>query len=207
MAAHPMSTPPPLIVDLERVASLGPVRAAETVEAREPGARPRQLVGQPASQGIASGPCRVVGGLDDIGRFRAGEVLVCDAIQPMMTHLVPLAVAVVERRGGMLIHGAIIARELGIPCVNGVRDAARLLTRHRGHGRWLPGHRHRGRGRVRPGVRRRTADSKPIRQEAMVFRGRRMSGVAHRLCALPEIVHILVRQRSHGGHKVATCGW
>ena len=44
----------------------------------------------------------------------------CDAIQPMMTHLVPLACAIVERRGGMLIHGAIIARELGIPCVNGV---------------------------------------------------------------------------------------
>ena len=27
----------------------------------------------------------------------------------------------------MLIHGAIIARELGIPCVNGVRDAAEIL--------------------------------------------------------------------------------
>ena len=52
----------------------------------------------------------------------------CDAIQPMMTHLVPLACAVVERRGGMLIHGAIIARELGIPCVNGVPDAVELLS-------------------------------------------------------------------------------
>ena len=51
---------------------------------------------------------------DDIQGFRAGEVLVCDAIQPMMTHLVPLAAAIVERRGGMLIHGAIIVREMGI---------------------------------------------------------------------------------------------
>jgi len=33
----------------------------------------------------------------------------------------------VERRGGMLIHGAIIARELGIPCVNGVPNVADLL--------------------------------------------------------------------------------
>jgi pyruvate,water dikinase len=55
-------------------------------------------------------------------------VLVCDAIQPMMTHVVPLAAAVIERRGGMLIHGAIIARELGIPCVNGVPDAADVLN-------------------------------------------------------------------------------
>jgi pyruvate,water dikinase len=44
-----------------------------------------------------------------------------------MTHLVPLAGAIVERRGGMLIHGAIIARELGIPCVNGVRNAGDIL--------------------------------------------------------------------------------
>jgi pyruvate,water dikinase len=45
----------------------------------------------------------------------------------MVTHLVPLAAAVVERRGGMLIHGAIIARELGLPCVNGVAGAIELL--------------------------------------------------------------------------------
>jgi pyruvate,water dikinase len=44
-----------------------------------------------------------------------------------MTHLVSLASAIVERRGGMLIHGAIIARELGIPCVNGVAGATELL--------------------------------------------------------------------------------
>ena len=76
---------------------------------------PRQLVGQPASPGLASGRvCRITAGAD-IGRFRAGNVLVCDAIQPMMTHLVPLAAAVVERRGGMLIHGAIIARGTGDP--------------------------------------------------------------------------------------------
>jgi phosphohistidine swiveling domain-containing protein len=88
---------------------------------------PRQLVGQPASPGLASGKvCRITAGAD-IGRFRAGDVLVCDAIQPMMTHLVPLAAAAVERRGGMLIHGAIIARELGIPCVNGVARAVEPL--------------------------------------------------------------------------------
>jgi pyruvate,water dikinase len=44
-----------------------------------------------------------------------------------MTHLVPLASAIVERRGGMLIHGAIIARELGIPCVNGISNATNVI--------------------------------------------------------------------------------
>jgi pyruvate,water dikinase len=83
-------------------------------------ARPRQLVGQPAAPGMASGPARHVRTPDDLGSFRRGDVLLCDAIQPNMTHLVPLAGGIVERRGGMLIHGAIIARELGVPCVNGV---------------------------------------------------------------------------------------
>ena len=94
---------------------------------RVPGEVPRQLVGQPAAHGLATGNVRVIRGPQDLGNFHAGEVLVCDAIQPMMTHLVPLAAAVVERRGGMLIHGAIIARELGIPCVNGVANVVDLL--------------------------------------------------------------------------------
>jgi pyruvate,water dikinase len=88
---------------------------------------PRQLIGQPAAPGLETGKVRCIRSSDDLGRFQAGEVLVCDAIQPMMTHLVPLASAIVERRGGMLIHGAIIARELGIPCVNGVPGVVDLL--------------------------------------------------------------------------------
>ena len=89
---------------------------------------PRQLVGQPAAPGLATGAVRRVKGPDSFAGFQSGEVLVCDAIQPMMTHLVPLAAAVVERRGGMLIHGAIIARELGVPCVNGIVDVMELLA-------------------------------------------------------------------------------
>ena len=53
--------------------------------------------------------------------------MVCDAIEPNMTLVVPMAAAIVERRGGMLIHGAIIAREYGIPCVTGVPDATRAV--------------------------------------------------------------------------------
>ena len=90
--------------------------------------KPRQLVGQPASPGIASGTARIVQNIKDLKDFKFGEVLICDAIQPTMTHIVPLASGIVERRGGMLIHGAIIARELNIPCVNGVADAAALIS-------------------------------------------------------------------------------
>jgi pyruvate,water dikinase len=85
--------------------------------------RPRQLLGQPAGPGVATGPARVVVDPSDLFEFKRGEILVCDAVDPNMTLVVPLSAGIVERRGGMLIHGAIIAREYGIPCVTGVPEA------------------------------------------------------------------------------------
>jgi pyruvate,water dikinase len=87
----------------------------------------RQLVGQPAGPGVCSGPARVLDGASALTEFRRGEVLVCDAIEPNMTFLAPLAAAIIERRGGMLIHGAIIAREYSIPCVTGIPEATRII--------------------------------------------------------------------------------
>jgi pyruvate,water dikinase len=89
--------------------------------------KPRQLIGQPAGPGISKGKARVIQQHSDLANFKHGEVLVCDAVDPNMTFVVPLASAVVERRGGMLIHGAIIAREYGLPCVTGIPDATALI--------------------------------------------------------------------------------
>lgn len=87
----------------------------------------RQIRGQPAGPGLTTGKARVIAGSKDLKAFQAGEVLVCDAIDPTMTFIVPMASAVVERRGGMLIHGAIIAREYGIPCVTGIPDVTNAV--------------------------------------------------------------------------------
>ena len=92
------------------------------------GVKARQIIGQPAGPGVATGQAVIVSKAEDSLNFKAGNALVCDAIQPTMTHIVPLACAIVERRGGMLIHGAIIARELGIPCVNGVAEATEQIV-------------------------------------------------------------------------------
>ena len=84
-------------------------------------------MGQPAGPGLAQGPARVVATPQDLKAFQSGEILICDAVDPNMTFVVPLAAAVVERRGGMLIHGAIIAREYGLPCVTGVPEVMQFV--------------------------------------------------------------------------------
>jgi pyruvate,water dikinase len=45
----------------------------------------------------------------DLADFAQGDIQVYHAVDSNMTFVVPLAAAVVERRGGMLIHGAITA--------------------------------------------------------------------------------------------------
>jgi pyruvate,water dikinase len=112
------------------------ISAPDTVPPKGPGtrmtekefrSRARQITGQPAGPGIARGRARVVADASDLHLFKAGDVLVCDAVDPSITFIVPLAAAIVERRGGMLIHGAIIAREYGIACVTGIPDATSLI--------------------------------------------------------------------------------
>jgi phosphohistidine swiveling domain-containing protein len=55
-------------------------------------------------------------------------VLVTRQTDPGWGPIFPLISGLVIERGGMLSHGAIIAREFGIPSVVGVKDATRLIA-------------------------------------------------------------------------------
>ena len=103
-------------------------RKPEAVGVKNRRVVPRQLIGQPAGAGLATGRARVIWKAEDLFAFKKGEILVCDAVDPNMTFVVPMASAIVERRGGMLIHGAIIAREYGLPCVTGIPDADKIIS-------------------------------------------------------------------------------
>ncbi len=89
--------------------------------------KPRQLVGQPSSTGAVTARARVIKGLEDFKEVKQGEILVFDAVQPQMTFIISLAGGIIERRGGMLVHSSIIAREMNIPAVNGVSSATELI--------------------------------------------------------------------------------
>jgi pyruvate,water dikinase len=85
------------------------------------------LRGSPASPGVVSGTARVI--LSPIGaRLEPGEILVAPSTDPGWTPLFLTAGALVMEMGGMMSHGAVVAREYGIPAVVGVTGATAQIT-------------------------------------------------------------------------------
>ena len=84
-------------------------------------------------------------------RLDPGEILVAPSTDPGWTPLFLTAGGLVMEMGGPNSHGAVVAREYGIPAVVGVPDAT-VADRHRAqhHGRRRRRHRGAG-GRVQPG--------------------------------------------------------
>jgi phosphohistidine swiveling domain-containing protein len=97
-------------------------------ETELPAATDGGIRGTPASPGIARGIARVI--LTPVGaRLEPGEVLVAPSTDPGWTPLFLTAGALVMEMGGMMSHGAVVAREYGIPAVVGVPDATgRIAT-------------------------------------------------------------------------------
>ncbi|HVH23479.1 MAG TPA: PEP/pyruvate-binding domain-containing protein, partial [Pseudonocardia sp.] len=80
------------------------------------------LAGSPASAGTVTGPARVV--LDPVGaHLEPGEILVAPSTDPGWTPLFLTAGGLVMEMGGSNSHGAVVAREYGIPAVVGVPEA------------------------------------------------------------------------------------
>jgi rifampicin phosphotransferase len=85
------------------------------------------LVGTPASSGRITGSARVI--LDPVGaHLEPGEILVAPSTDPGWTPLFLTAGGLVMEMGGANSHGAVVAREYGIPAVVGVPDATHLIA-------------------------------------------------------------------------------
>lgn len=90
------------------------------------------LVGLPVSTGVVEGRARVI--LDmAAATLEAGDILVTAYTDPSWTPLFVAIRGLVTEVGGMMTHGAVIAREYGLPAVVGVQDATRLIS----DGAWI----------------------------------------------------------------------
>lgn len=85
------------------------------------------LVGEIGAPGRAVGTARIVTGPHDFERVRTGDVLIAVYTDPGWTTVLERAAGLVLEAGGVLSHGAIVARELGIPALVGVADATRAI--------------------------------------------------------------------------------
>ena len=107
----------PRVIDDAAIESLGLPPAHEIAESYD---------AYELSAGIAAGPVRIVTSPRDAGELGQDYVLVCRSTDPAWTPLFVNAAALVLECGGALSHGAIVAREMGIPAVV-LNDATNLL--------------------------------------------------------------------------------
>jgi pyruvate,water dikinase len=86
------------------------------------------LTGAAVSPGVIRGRARVLLDPQTDEPLEPGEVLVCRTTDPSWASAMMIASSLVIDIGGPISHGAIVARELGIPCVIGTRNAVQRLS-------------------------------------------------------------------------------
>ncbi len=84
------------------------------------------LVGLPVSAGIIEGRARVIHDMAEAD-LEAGDILVTAYTDPSWSPLFVAITGLVTEVGGLMTHGAVIAREYGLPAVVGVEQATRLI--------------------------------------------------------------------------------
>ena len=80
-----------------------------------------------ATNGNAEGIARVVTKEEDYEHFKEGEILVVRTTDPTMTIIINKASGIICDIGGITSHAAIIARELGIPCIVNTKSGTKLI--------------------------------------------------------------------------------
>ena len=84
------------------------------------------IVGLPVSSGVIEGRARVILKMEDAD-LEEGDILVTSFTDPSWTPLFVSLKGLVTEVGGLMTHGAVIAREYGLPAVVGVENATRLI--------------------------------------------------------------------------------
>jgi len=90
-----------------------------------------EMSGVAACGGQATGPAAVLTDCTEFGKLQRGDILVARQTDPGWGPAFFLIKGLIMERGGMLSHGAILAREYGLPTVVGVKDATRRIAQGR----------------------------------------------------------------------------
>ncbi|MXX79493.1 MAG: hypothetical protein F4Y69_00495 [Chloroflexi bacterium] len=127
--APPLRDPRGEVIGLRSVSVDAVVHEGEATDSNDAAESdgPSALRGIAASAGVAEGVAHVADS-PAVGReIQSGQILVARFTDPGWTPIFPLAAAVVTEIGGVLSHGAIVAREFGIPAVVNVQKATEII--------------------------------------------------------------------------------
>lgn len=89
---------------------------------------PRILLrGIGASIGRITGQVKIIMDVRDVPKMEEGDVLVAPYTTPLLTLAMTKASAIITDTGGLTCHAAVVARELGVPCVVATGKATKVL--------------------------------------------------------------------------------
>lgn len=103
-------------------------RPSPRVTPRHRGATDDQIVGRPAGRGTVEGVVRVAKSIVDARDVQRGEILVAPVTDVGWTPYFTVIAALVTDIGSSVSHGAVVAREYGLPCVVNTLVATAVLT-------------------------------------------------------------------------------
>jgi len=109
----------PDVIFSDSLADIGTSRTTDIAET---------YTGVGVSSGVATGHARVLLTPTDIQPSERDYILVCPSTDPAWTPLFLHAAGLVMERGGLLSHGAVVAREYGVPAVANIPNATRHIV-------------------------------------------------------------------------------
>lgn len=85
------------------------------------------IKGNIASKGFVKGRVKIVTDLSELDKVNKGDILVTPMTTPEFVVAMGKCAAIVTNEGGLTCHAAIVARELGKPCIIGTKNATEIL--------------------------------------------------------------------------------
>jgi len=87
----------------------------------------KQVKGQPACLGKATGKAKIIKNIREFDKIKQGDILITLMTTPDYVPVMKKVVAIVTDEGGVTCHAAIVSREFNIPCIVGTGNATRIF--------------------------------------------------------------------------------
>jgi len=87
----------------------------------------KQVKGQSACLGKATGRARIIKNIREFGKIKQGDILITPMTTPDYIPVMKKVIAIITDEGGVTCHAAIVSREFNIPCIVGTSNATKMF--------------------------------------------------------------------------------